>query len=97
APAAMAATQAPAAAAPVIVADMDDARFAGPHDVQGRITYFNEFTLRLSVHGTILRVHLHQGTIIHPTGLTLHSGMLVNVHGYWLNGVFRAGRISLIQ
>lgn len=71
--------------------------FAGDHEVRGTVTYFNAFTLTVRVDGRQIPVHLHQGTIINPRGLTLQPGMYVRVFGFWANGNFQADRIGLIR
>jgi hypothetical protein len=64
--------------------------------VRGRVTYFNRFNMTVRVDGRDIPVVLHQGTIIHPTGLTLQGGMYVGINGYWGGGGFQADRIVLI-
>lgn len=44
--------------------------------------------------GLIDDVHLHQGTIINPTGLTLEPGMRVTIFGYNAGAWFEANEID---
>jgi hypothetical protein len=73
------------------------ARFAGPRDMQGVVTYFNRFNMTVRVDGVGEPVILHPGTIIHPTGANLHPGMIVNVGGHWAGGNFYANRINVVR
>ena len=42
-------------------------------------------------------VHLHQGTVINPTGITLQPHMHVEVFGHWNdNGPYHADRIDVL-
>ena len=42
-------------------------------------------------------VHLHQGTVINPTGITLQSHMHVAVYGHWNDdGSYHADRIDVL-
>jgi hypothetical protein len=70
--------------------------FVGNHEIRGTVTYFNAFTMDVRAAGEVVPIHLHQGTIINPTGLTLHQGMYIRVFGFWANGNFQADRIGLI-
>ncbi|HTV73408.1 MAG TPA: hypothetical protein VME66_06885 [Candidatus Acidoferrales bacterium] len=90
------ATAAPAAADPIVFAQMMMAA-PNPHVLQGTVTYYSGYNLGLRFAGHHTHVKLHPGTIIHPTGITLHAGMLVRVHGWWGGGVFHADRISLVH
>jgi hypothetical protein len=81
---------------PVVVAPQPGAPFVGTHELRGTVTYFNAFTMDVRAAGEVIPVHLHQGTIINPTGLTLHQGMYIRVFGFWANGNFQADRIGLI-
>jgi hypothetical protein len=63
-----------------------------PHRVTGRVDSFDGH-YRLVVHG--LRVRLHQGTIIHPTGATLAPGQFVTVRGSWEGHHFNADEIRI--
>jgi hypothetical protein len=92
---AVVATVQPAAADPVIFAQMMVA--PNPHLLQGIVTHFSGYNLGLHIAGRHVHVKLHPGTIIHPTGLTLSPGMSVRVHGAWVGGVFLADRISLVH
>jgi len=71
-------------------------RYVAPHSVQGRVTSFNRFNMTVRIHEADCSVLLHHGTIINPTGTTLVPGMIVNVHGYWQNGIFHANAINLV-
>jgi hypothetical protein len=79
-----------------VVAPQAGAPFVGTHELRGTVTYFNAFTMDVRAAGEVVPVHLHQGTIINPTGLTLHQGMYIRVFGFWANGNFQADRIGLI-
>ncbi len=81
---------------PVIVAQQAGGPFVGTHELRGTVTYFNAFRMDVRAAGEVVPVHLHQGTIINPTGLTLHQGMYIRVFGFWANGNFQADRIGLI-
>jgi len=65
--------------------------------VRGRVGYFNRFDMTVWVDGRNVPVALHQGTIIHPTGLTLDRGMYVGINGFWDGGRFQADRIVLLD
>jgi hypothetical protein len=42
-------------------------------------------------------VHLHQGTVINPTGITLQARMHVAVYGHWNDdGSYHADRIDVL-
>lgn len=73
-------------------------QFNHPHRLRAVITNFSGgFNMTVRVHEQFIPVNLHQGTIIHPTGLTLHNGMLVRIDGYYNgSGTFIAERITLI-
>ena len=81
---------------PVTVAPHPGGPFVGDHEVRGTVTYFNAFTMDVRAAGEVVPIHLQQGTIINPTGLTLHQGMYIRVFGFWANGNFQADRIGLI-
>lgn len=85
----------PVVDAPVYVAVAPP--FIGDHEVRGTVTYFNAFNMTVRANGREVPVHLHQGTIINPRGLTLQPGMYVRVFGFWANGNFQADRIGLIR
>lgn len=72
--------------------------FTSPHRLRAIVTEFSGgYNMMVRVHENFIHVNLHQGTIIHPTGLTLHRGMLVRVEGYYNGaGTFIAERITLI-
>ncbi len=62
-------------------------QYQGCNEVPGRtivgtVTYFYAFDLNVrGCDGRWYRIHLHQGTIIWPTGITLEPGMWVSVRG----------------
>lgn len=95
APTVLVAAAQPAGADTLIVAQMAPA--PGAAEVQGVVAYAHGVDLGLRAPGNIIHVRLHHGTVIHPTGLTLARGMLVDVHGYWKGGFFRASRIRLVH
>jgi len=72
--------------------------FTQPHRLRAVVTQFEGgFNMTVRVHENFIPVNLHQGTIIHPTGLTLHRGMLVRIDGYYNGGgTFIAERITLV-
>jgi hypothetical protein len=52
--------------------------------IRGTVSGFDgkyDLTVR-DVGGYVDRVQLHDGTVINPTGLTLHSGMTVTIYGH---------------
>ncbi|HVA38315.1 MAG TPA: hypothetical protein VNJ51_11975 [Candidatus Dormibacteraeota bacterium] len=52
------------------------------NDITGTVTYYRRFDLQVQTGSSTYRtVHLHQGTIINPTGTTLQNGMKVRVRG----------------
>jgi len=53
--------------------------------------------MTLGINGRGVPVVLHQGTIIHPIGLTITPRMLVRVDGFFSGGVFNADRIVLVR
>ncbi|HEY9086235.1 MAG TPA: hypothetical protein VIN40_09935 [Candidatus Tyrphobacter sp.] len=75
--------------------------YQGCNEVPGRtivgtVVYFYAFDLRVrGCDGRRYRIHLHQGTIIWPTGITLEPGMPVAVNGRYVGpyGMFEAFRI----
>lgn len=73
-------------------------QFNRPHRLRAVVTHFaGGFNMTVRVHEQFIPVNLHQGTIIHPTGLTLRDGMLVRIDGYYNgSGTFIAERITLI-
>ncbi len=81
-----AATLAPLAAQ----ADADDFE----HQLTGRVISFEPYNLQLDRGPHII---LHRGTVIRPTGLDLHGGMIVRVYGHRTErGNFSADEIDLI-
>jgi hypothetical protein len=100
--AALAIATAPASAEEIFVpappAIVAYGQWEGRNDVQGRVTHFEPGSFRLMLHVAhegFLPVDLHQGTVINPRGLTLHRGMLINIHGYFAHGAFQADVINL--
>lgn len=73
------------------------APLVGAHELRGTVTYFNAFTMTVRANGHEVPIHLHQGTIINPRGLTLQPGMYIRIFGFWANGNFQADRIGLIR
>jgi len=68
----------------------------GRHHVDGRIVDSRPFFIAVRVGPQVIPVHLHQGTVILPTGTTLEPGMRVAVEGNWGDGGrFFANRIVL--
>ncbi|HVS45080.1 MAG TPA: hypothetical protein VMS32_00235 [Verrucomicrobiae bacterium] len=65
--------------------------------VDGVVASFDRFNLVLRVgRGQDIAVHLHQGTIINPTGTTLRRGMRVDIRGYQNgDGALEANRIDV--
>jgi hypothetical protein len=74
------------AAFPSVAAAADRPSYASPDEdtVHGRIVAIDD-DFHISVrddNGYVDHVQLHQGTIINPTGLSLHPGMVVTVLGF---------------
>ncbi|MGZ6184173.1 MAG: hypothetical protein ACXWNV_19395, partial [Vulcanimicrobiaceae bacterium] len=67
--------------------------------IQGRVTYFNHFDMQVDTqNGRSLPIHLHQGTVINPTGTTLQNGMNVAISGTRnSDGSFNANEIDVMQ
>jgi hypothetical protein len=64
-------------------------------NVAGVVASFDRFDMTLHVGpGQDIFVHLHQGTIIDPTGTSLHRGMRVDVRGYRTRDGIEAERIN---
>ncbi|HEY5340358.1 MAG TPA: hypothetical protein VIK27_04960 [Candidatus Aquilonibacter sp.] len=63
-------------------------------DVTGVVTSFDRFDMTVRTGGRDVAVHLHQGTIINPTGTDLRRGMIVSVSGYRNGGQLEANRID---
>jgi hypothetical protein len=63
-----------------------------PNHVRGRVDSFDG-QYRLVVHG--MRVRLHQGTVIHPTGATITAGQFVIVRGHWTGHHFDADEVRI--
>src|SRR5579864_2221783 len=83
-------------------ADVADGRYSRDRDdrvLTGVVTYFHRFDLTIVVPGDRYRqIHLHQGTILRPLGLTLRDGMRVVVRGEWHeDGGFQADEIDLVR
>jgi hypothetical protein len=50
--------------------------------VQGKVTFFKRFELQVQTAPRVYReIHLHQGTIINPRGMTLTLGQTVEASG----------------
>jgi hypothetical protein len=86
-PAAQAQDQVPSYASPQYSADQN---------IHGRVTAFDGgYNLQVrDERGYVDNVHLHPGTIINPTGLTLAPGMVVSVLGYNAGSYFSANEID---
>ncbi len=70
--------------------------------IRGVVTYSIPYFLELDAGGNRVPVHLHVGTVILPTGLTLLAGMQIAINGYWVRGpwgppTFVADRIVLLR
>ncbi len=70
--------------------------------LRGVVAYSVPYFLVLDARGNRISVHLHDGTVILPTGLTLVAGMRVAIDGYWVRRswaapAFVADRIVLIR
>jgi hypothetical protein len=63
-----------------------------PHRIAGRVDSFDGH-YRLVVRG--MRVRLHQGTVIHPTGATIAPGQFVTVRGSWVGHHFEADEVRI--
>jgi hypothetical protein len=63
-----------------------------PNHVRGRVDSFDG-GVNAVVHG--MRVKLHKGTIIHPTGATITPGQYVIVNGHWVGHHFAADEIRI--
>jgi hypothetical protein len=72
-----------------------DPTFMGRNHLRGFVRAFDHFNMTLGIHHQGVPVQLHQGTIIHPTGLTISPGMFLRVDGYFSGGVFYADKIVL--
>lgn len=78
--------------------DRDDQGGYGGRRLIGYVTYFNRFNLQIDTqNGRSIPIHLHQGTIINPTGTTLQDGMNVAISGTRNDdGTFEADRIDVV-
>jgi len=70
--------------------------------LSGVVAYSVPYFLVLDANGRRVQVHLHDGTIILPTGITLVAGMPIGIDGRWVRGrwgppSFVADRIVLLQ
>jgi hypothetical protein len=70
--------------------------------LRGVISYSVPYFLTIDAGGRRVPVHLHVGTVILPTGLTLVAGMYVSINGYWARNwygppSFVADRIVLLR
>ncbi|HVA37319.1 MAG TPA: hypothetical protein VNJ51_06875 [Candidatus Dormibacteraeota bacterium] len=72
------------------------ARVPGETTLRGTITAIaGKYDIHVEgKYGHIHDIRLHQGTIINPTGLTLHAGMPVTILGTRQYGVFQANEID---
>jgi hypothetical protein len=84
-------------AAPAFEVAQADPTYIVPGHIRGFVRSFDRFNMTLGIHGRGVPVLLHQGTIIHPTGLTITPRMLVRVDGFFSGGVFNADRIVLVR
>ena len=70
--------------------------YAGDENIHGRIATFDggfNLTVR-DERGFVDNVHMHQGTIINPTGITLEAGMVVSILGYNAGSYLEANEID---
>jgi hypothetical protein len=72
------------------------------YHLRGVISYSVPYFLTIDSSGRRVPVHLHVGTVILPTGLTLVPGMYVSINGYWVRNwygppSFVADRIILLR
>lgn len=70
--------------------------------LRGQIAYSEPYFLTLDADGNRIAVHLHDGTVILPTGLTLVAGMRVAIDGRWVRSMwaqpsFVADRVVLLR
>jgi len=65
----------------------------------GEVTYFKRFEMQLRTGNNQYRtVHLHQGTVINPTGTTIRPGMQASVGGVGQpDGSLNANVITIAQ
>jgi len=65
----------------------------------GTVSYMHRFDLQLQTAPSVYReIHLHQGTVINPRGLTLEPGMVVHVSGDpQSDGSLNANVITLVH
>lgn len=70
--------------------------YAGEENIHGRIAAFDgRFNLTVrDERGFVDNVHLHQGTIINPVGITLEAGMVVSILGYNAGPYLEANEID---
>ncbi len=64
--------------------------------LRGTVAYFRPYFLILDTGGRRIAVHLHVGTVILPTGLTLEPGMYIGINGYWVRGYYYRGAASFV-
>lgn len=57
--------------------------------LRGTVAYFQPYFLILDADGQRIPVHLHVGTVILPTGLTLVPGMVIGINGFWVRQYYR--------
>jgi hypothetical protein len=82
----------PAAAQPMPGMAGGSMSMSDPNHVRGRVDSFDGH-YRLVVHG--MRVRLHQGTVIHPTGATITPGQYVIIRGHWSGHHFDADEVRI--
>jgi hypothetical protein len=95
---ALAAAVIPSAVAAQDAPPQDRPSYASPGEdsVRGRIVSFDgQYSLTVrDDNGYIDHVQLHQGTIINPTGLTLHPGMSVTILGVNQGSILAANEVD---
>jgi hypothetical protein len=69
------------------------------NEADGQVTYYRRFDLQVQIGPNSYRdVHLHQGTIINPRGISLAPGQRVNVGGHGLpDGSLDANVITVLE
>src|ERR1700676_748259 len=79
-----------------VIAQTTPTYAAQDQQIHGRVIAFDgAYALQVrDDHGYVDDVHLHQGTIITPTGITLSPGMTVSVDGYNAGSYFAANEVD---
>jgi hypothetical protein len=74
-------------------------RVRAQNQADGRVTYFKRFDLQVQTGADSYRdVHLHQGTVINPRGVSLEPGQRVSAHGLALpDGSLDASVITILE